>query len=42
MKIGTTSVFVDDPVRAFHFYTEALALTKERLLPKSGYSLWFH
>jgi predicted enzyme related to lactoylglutathione lyase len=34
MKIGITSVFVDDPVRAFHFYTEVLGFTKKVFEPK--------
>ena len=34
MKIGITSVFVDDPVRAFHFYTEVLGFTKKSFEPK--------
>jgi catechol 2,3-dioxygenase-like lactoylglutathione lyase family enzyme len=34
MKIGVTSVFVDDPVRAFQFYTEVLGFTKKLFEPK--------
>jgi catechol 2,3-dioxygenase-like lactoylglutathione lyase family enzyme len=33
MKIGMTSVFVDDPVRAFHFYTEVLGFSKKLFVP---------
>lgn len=34
MKIGITSVFVDDPVAAFHFYTEVLGFTKKLFIPE--------
>jgi predicted enzyme related to lactoylglutathione lyase len=34
MRIGITSVFVDDPVRAFHFYTEVLGFIKKEFEPK--------
>jgi len=34
MKIGMTSVFVDDPVRAFAFYTEVLGFSKKLFTPK--------
>jgi catechol 2,3-dioxygenase-like lactoylglutathione lyase family enzyme len=34
MKIGITSVFVDDPVRAFHFYTEVLGFVKKTFIPE--------
>lgn len=34
MKIGITSVFVDDPVRAFGFYTEVLGFTEKLFKPK--------
>lgn len=34
MKIGMTSVFVDDPVKAFHFYTEVLGFTKKLFMPE--------
>lgn len=34
MKIGMTSVFVDDPVRAFQFYTEVLGFLKKTFIPK--------
>jgi catechol 2,3-dioxygenase-like lactoylglutathione lyase family enzyme len=33
MKIGMTSVFVHDPVSAFHFYTGVLGFTKKLFLP---------
>lgn len=33
MKIGMTSVFVDDPVRAFHFYTTVLGFAKKIFIP---------
>ena len=39
MKIGITSVFVDDPVRAFHFYTEVLGFTKKVFEPKHWISI---
>lgn len=34
MKIGMTSVFVHDPVSAFHFYTEVLGFTEKLFKPK--------
>lgn len=34
MKIGMTSVFVDDPVRAFRFYTEVLGFKQKMFLPE--------
>ena len=34
MKIGMTSVFVDDPVRAFRFYTEVLGFAQKMFLPE--------
>jgi catechol 2,3-dioxygenase-like lactoylglutathione lyase family enzyme len=33
MKIGMTSVFVDDPVKAFKFYTEVLGFAKKLFIP---------
>jgi predicted enzyme related to lactoylglutathione lyase len=35
MKIGMTSVFVDDPVRAFKFYTETLGFAKKVFMPEA-------
>jgi predicted enzyme related to lactoylglutathione lyase len=35
MKIGMTSVFVDDPVRAFKFYTEILGFVKKVFMPEA-------
>jgi catechol 2,3-dioxygenase-like lactoylglutathione lyase family enzyme len=34
MKIGMTSVFVGDPIKAFHFYTEVLGFAKKLFIPK--------
>jgi predicted enzyme related to lactoylglutathione lyase len=34
MKIGMTSVFVDDPVKAFNFYTEVLGFREKLFIPK--------
>ena|SRR5688572_27549505 len=34
MRIGMTSVFVDDPVKAFTFYTEVLGFTEKLFVPK--------
>lgn len=34
MRIGMTSVFVDDPVKAFQFYTEVLGFKKKLFIPK--------
>jgi catechol 2,3-dioxygenase-like lactoylglutathione lyase family enzyme len=33
MRIGMTSVFVDDPVRAFQFYTEVLGFKRKLFIP---------
>ena len=33
MRIGMTSVFVEDPVAAFRFYTEVLGFTKKLFVP---------
>ena len=33
MRIGMTSVFVDDPVRAFDFYTRVLGFSKKLFVP---------
>ena len=33
MKIAMTSVFVDDPVRAFRFYTETLGFVEKLFVP---------
>ncbi|WP_231384474.1 VOC family protein [Leptospira alstonii] len=34
MKIGLTSVIVQDPIAAFRFYTEVLGFQKNFLSPK--------
>lgn len=34
MKIGMTSVFVHDPVSAFHFYTQVLGFAKKTFIPE--------
>jgi catechol 2,3-dioxygenase-like lactoylglutathione lyase family enzyme len=34
MRIGMTSVFVDDPVKAFTFYTEVLGFREKLFVPK--------
>src|SRR5688572_8088976 len=34
MKIGMTSVSVDDPVKAFSFYTEVLGFREKLFIPK--------
>ena len=39
MTIGMTSVFVDDPVKAFHFYTEVLGFTEKLFKPKQWISI---
>lgn len=39
MKIGITSVFVDDPVAAFHFYTEVLGFTRKVFMPEKWISI---
>lgn len=39
MKIGMTSVFVNDPVKAFEFYTEILGFTKKLFVPKQWLSI---
>ena len=39
MKIGMTSVFVDDPVKAFGFYTEVLGFAKKTFIPKQWISV---
>jgi predicted enzyme related to lactoylglutathione lyase len=39
MRIGMTSVFVDDPVKAFHFYTEVLGFSKKVFMPEAGLAI---
>jgi catechol 2,3-dioxygenase-like lactoylglutathione lyase family enzyme len=39
MKIGTTGVFVDDPVKAFHFYTEVLGFKEKLFQPNKWISI---
>lgn len=39
MKIGMTSVFVDDPVRAFHFYTDVLGFIEKLFIPSKWISV---
>jgi predicted enzyme related to lactoylglutathione lyase len=39
MKIGMTSVFVHDPVAAFHFYTEVLGFVKKTFIPDQWISI---
>lgn len=39
MKIGTTSVFVTDPVAAFKFYTEVLGFKEKLFLPNKWISI---
>lgn len=35
MKIGLTSVFVNDPLKAFAFYTEVLGFGKKMYVPEA-------
>lgn len=35
MRIGITSVFVNDPVKAFTFYTEKLGFIKKMYIPEA-------
>lgn len=35
MKIGLTSVFVNDPLKAFTFYTEVLGFVKKIYIPEA-------
>ncbi len=35
MKIGLTSVFVNDPLKAFAFYTEVLGFVKKMYVPEA-------
>jgi len=39
MKIGITSVFVDNPVTAFHFYTTVLGFTEKTFIPEKWISI---
>jgi predicted enzyme related to lactoylglutathione lyase len=35
MKIALTSVFVDDPIKAFKFYTEVLGFVEKMYMPEA-------
>ncbi len=35
MKIAMTSVFVEDPVRAFRFYTETMGFVEKMFMPQA-------
>jgi hypothetical protein len=35
MKIALTSVFVDDPLKAFKFYTEVLGFVQQTYIPEA-------
>jgi len=35
MRIGLTSVFVNDPIEAFKFYTEILGFEKKLYMPEA-------
>ena len=35
MKIALTSVFVDDPLKAFKFYTEVLSFVQQTYIPEA-------
>ncbi len=35
MKIAMTSIFVDDPIKAFQIYTEKLGFIKKQYLPEA-------
>ena len=39
MKISLTSVFVDDPLKAFKFYTEVLGFVKKMYVPEAGLAI---
>ena len=39
MKIALTSVFVDDPAKAFRFYTEVLGFRERMYVPEAGLAI---
>ncbi len=39
MKILLTSVFVDDPARAFRFYTEVLGFVEKMFIPEAALAI---
>ena len=39
MKIALTSVFVDDPAKAFRFYTEILGFREKMYVPEAGLAI---
>ena len=39
MKIGMTSVYVKDPVKAYRFYTDVLGFTKKVFVPEAGLAI---
>jgi predicted enzyme related to lactoylglutathione lyase len=39
MKIGLTSVFVDDPGKAFRFYTEVLGFVEKMYVPEAALAI---
>jgi predicted enzyme related to lactoylglutathione lyase len=39
MKISLTSVFVDDPIKAFKFYTEVLGFVKRLYIPEADLAI---
>ena len=39
MKIGLTSVLVDDPGKAFKFYTEVLGFTERMYIPEANLAI---
>ena len=39
MKIALTSVFVDDPSKAFRFYTEVLGFREKMYVPEAGLAI---
>jgi catechol 2,3-dioxygenase-like lactoylglutathione lyase family enzyme len=39
MKIALTSIFVDDPARAFKFYTEVLGFVERMYIPEASLAI---
>ena len=39
MKIGLTGVFVDDPIKAFKFYTEILGFVEKLYMPEAALAI---
>lgn len=39
MKISVTSVFVDDPLEAFRFYTEVLGFRERLSMPEANLAI---